>query len=399
MIRLDLSGAEDFFWESFRLRDEVGASLSVWQNGREVLSLAGGTVERLKAGRSKRDWTVNTPVLVWSATKGPAAACVLHALERHGVELSSPVGAFWPELNQAGKERVTFSHVLSHQAGLPALDASVPVLDHAAVANALAAQRPFWTSGEAHGYHPRTFGPLLDEIVRRVDGMALADYWNTYFAVPLDLDFWIGVPQEKLDAVAPVYPPRAEKVSAMGEAGSPRRDTEFYRALWDKSSLTARAFQSPRGLESVLAMNKPEIRQASLPAFGGIGTAHALGKFYAMLANGGAVEGVRVLESTAALVGPLAVAATGFDRVLLRQTAYTAGFMRDPVDADGRKVRRLFGPSVQAFGQPGAGGSHAFADPENNVAFAYVMNQMEPGVMPNEKSLGLIEVLYGRNQQ
>jgi CubicO group peptidase (beta-lactamase class C family) len=84
----------------------------------------------------------------------------------------------------------------------------------------------------------------------------------------------------------------------------------------------------------------------------------------------------------------------GPDRVLLLETAFSAGFMKDPVGRDGRKIRAIFGPSLRAFGQPGAGGSHAFADPENRLAFAYVMNQMEPGVLPNEKALGLIERLY-----
>jgi CubicO group peptidase (beta-lactamase class C family) len=84
----------------------------------------------------------------------------------------------------------------------------------------------------------------------------------------------------------------------------------------------------------------------------------------------------------------------GEDRVLLMENAYSAGFMRDPVDANGRKTRAIFGPSLSAFGHAGAGGSFAFADPEHRLAFAYTMNQMEPGVLPNAKSLRLIEALY-----
>ena len=84
----------------------------------------------------------------------------------------------------------------------------------------------------------------------------------------------------------------------------------------------------------------------------------------------------------------------GDDRVLLMDTAFSAGFQCDPVSPSGKKTRTLFGPSLRAFGHPGAGGSHAFADPEHRIAFAYVMNQMEPGVMPGTKALGLIEALY-----
>ena len=83
----------------------------------------------------------------------------------------------------------------------------------------------------------------------------------------------------------------------------------------------------------------------------------------------------------------------GDDRVLLMETAFSAGFMRDPMK-DGHKIRANFGRGAQAFGHPGAGGSHAFADPERGLSFAYVMNQMEPGVLPGPKSLNLIEALY-----
>ena len=382
-----LGAVEAFFWESFDARGELGASVSVWQNGREVLSLGAGFKDRQKT----EPWTAETPVLVWSATKGPAAACVLHGLEREGESLETPVCAFWPEFKQGGKQTVTFGDVLSHRAGLAALDEAVSVFEHDSVAAALARQVPVWPLGEGHGYHPRSFGPLLDEIVRRVAEMSLGQYWQKFFAVPLGIDFWIGLPPERLEAVAPVYPPKAPSPKS-GHAAQASEFSEFYKALADKTTLTGRAFQSPRGLDSVASMNTPEARLASVPAFGGIGTARALAKFYAMLANGASVDGVRFLNS----VEPMTTTrSSGHDRVLLRETAFSAGFMRDPVDANCRKIRKLFGPSLSAFGQPGAGGCHAFADPENGIGFAYVMNQMEPGVLPNERAMGLVRALYG----
>ena len=164
-------------------------------------------------------------MLVWSCTKPVSAACVLHALAREGVPLSTPVSVLWPEFKQCGKDRVTLAQALSHQAGLAALDTPAPTLDHAAVAQALALQVPNWTPGLAHGYHPRTFGSLLDEILRRVDGtpgMTLGQYWQTHFAVPLGLDFWIGLPPEKVDSVASVHPPKLH---------APASDPVFYKAL------------------------------------------------------------------------------------------------------------------------------------------------------------------------
>lgn len=377
-----LARVEAHFRENFEQRGELGASFSLWENGREILSLAGGFADRKRT----KPWTAQTPVLVWSCTKPLAASCVLHAMAREGVPLSTPVGEFWPEFKQSGKERVTIGQALSHQAGLAALDHPAPVLDHDAVAKALALQRPNWVPGLEHGYHPRTFGSLLDELLRRIDGtpgMTLGQYWQTYFAVPMGLDFWIGLPREKVASVSSVFAPNV---------AAPPRNPDFYNALGTKGTLTARAFASPRGLQGPAAMNTPEARMACLPAFGGIGTAHALAKFYAMLAAGGALEGVRYFESIEPMTNVLT---DGYDRILLRPTAFAAGFMHDPLDPSGRKLRRLFGTSTQAFGQPGAGGSHAFGDPENGIAFAYVMNQMEPGVMPNDKALGLVEAIYG----
>lgn len=382
MIAVDsarLKNLSALFQENFDRFGELGASVSVWQEGREVLSLAAGWKDRQRM----QPWDAETIVLVWSATKGPAAASVLHACQEHGIAPTTRVSEVWPEFAQAGKERVTIAELLSHRAGLPAISVEAPVLDHAAVAAALAANAPEWPLGEGHGYHPRTFGFLADEVVRRIAGQPLGEYWRTHFAEPLGIEFWIGLPAERVNEPASVFPAK----------GSPAKGDDFYTAFLTPGSLTSRAFASPRGLHSVASMNTPEARMAGFPAFGGIGTARGLGKFYAMLAESGTLEGQRLFEPTT-LDWMTTTLTQGRDRVLLMDTAFSAGFMRDPVDSEGRKIRMNFGPSEHAFGHPGAGGSFAFADPDRRIAFAYTMNQMEPGVLPNAKSLRLIAELY-----
>jgi len=374
--------AREAFAKNFEELDELGASLAVWQGERELLNLGHGWSDRPHTD----PWTRETPVLVWSATKGPAAACLLHLLEREEIPLSAPVAKFWPEFAAAGKAAVTLAHILSHRAGLPALDEKVDAFDHDAVAAALAAQPPHWKPGASHGYHPRTYGYLLDELVRRItEGTPLSRYWRSHFGEPMRLDFWIGVPPEVVSTVAPVYPARA------GESGA---ETEFYAAMIDSRSLTARAFLSPSGLGGVSAMNSERIRMHSLPSFGGIGTAEALARFYAMLANGGTWRGERYFhpQTLQAMETPQA---NGSDRVLLLPGSFGTGFMKDPTDATGAKLRRTFGPSLRAFGQPGAGGSLAFADPEHRIGFAYVMNRMGAGVLPNERASSIVRALYG----
>jgi CubicO group peptidase (beta-lactamase class C family) len=293
------------------------------------------------------------------------------------------VAEVWPEFSAGGKQQITLAELLSHRAGLSALLREVPVLHYQAVVDALAAEAPHWPPGEGHGYHPRTFGFLLDEIVRRLTSASLGEYWRSRFAEPLALKAWIGMDPGAAESVAPVFAARS----------APPKEDRFYQEFANTGSLTARSFTSPRGLHSVSAMNTPEARSASLPAFGGIATASALGKFYAMLAEGGELNGAQFF--TPETVKPMTTTlANGPDKVLLIDTAFSAGLMKDPVDAAGKKTRTIFGPSLSAFGHPGAGGSLAFADPENRLSFAYVMNQMEPGVLPNAKALRLIDALY-----
>src|SRR3954470_2793541 len=145
------------FVENFAKRGELGASVSVWQNGGEILSLANGFRDRLKTER----WDARTRVLFWSATKGLAAACLLHPCQESGTSIECPVAEKWPEFAANGKEGITIAEVLSHQSRLPALSRDVSVFDYESVVSALAEEAPQWSPGSGHGYHPRTFGFLL----------------------------------------------------------------------------------------------------------------------------------------------------------------------------------------------------------------------------------------------
>lgn len=366
----------DLFEENFAARGELGASVSVWHRGEEVWSVAGGFEDPQKT----RPWTQKTRVLIWSATKGLASACLIHACAQHRLSLKRRVAGIWPEYAAQGKEDTTLLHVLSHQAGQPALrDTTVSVFDHGGVARALAAQEPFWQPGEAHGYHARTYGFLVDELLRRIDGgVPLGAYFHQVFAEPLGLDLWIGIPENLVGAVAPIQAPR--------RTGNNPEEDAFYQAFTDTDSLTRQAFSTPAGVPTPSSMNDPKVQMHLLPSFGAIGTAESLAHFYSAICEPGIFD-----HETIAAVSTLVV--SGQDKVLRVSTGFGAGFMKDPVLHD-KKQRELFGPSTQAFGQPGAGGSHAFADPENNFAFAYVMNQMEPGIFPNDKSLRIVRSLY-----
>ncbi len=366
----------EVFERNFRDRGELGASISVWWDGAELISEGHGWCER----EQLRKWTNKTLVPVYSATKVPAAASLLLALEGRGLSADTPVREVWPAFPvvDAG-----FSHLLSHQCGLAILDQKAGVFDHAEVVAAIEAQVPAWKLGEGHGYHPRTFGALVDEPVRRLTGQTLGNFWREKIAAPLGLDFWIGLPEGEWLRVARLYP---------GKAAKDDLADGFYKQLTTSGTFTRRAFSSPRGLHAIHEMNEPRAWSAGLPALGGVGTASALAKFYQ--AAIGSIESPLSPAVRHALATPVSAAD---DRVLLRPTVFTCGAQQDPADDTGKKLRQLYGPSMSAFGHPGAGGSHGLGDPETGISFAYVMNQMDLSVMPGLKCLEMVEALFSES--
>src|SRR6267143_742683 len=212
----------------------------------------------------------------------------------------------------------------------------------------------------------------------------LSEYWRKAFAEPLRLDIWIGLPESENHRVATVY---------AAKAGKPAEPKQFYVDLATQGTLARKAFTSPYGLHAISAMNDPANRARPIVSFGGIGNANSLAKFYAMLANGGELDGQKFFANQT-LHWMKTTLTDGIDRVFQIPTAFSAGFMKDSTSATRRIFARSTARQASSFGHPGAGGSHAFADPEKKISFAYVMNQMEQSLLPNEKSLRLVDEVY-----
>jgi CubicO group peptidase (beta-lactamase class C family) len=384
-MTVDESGAarvQEIFESNFVRGAEVGASVAVWQNGTQAFCFCHGW----RDSERELPWTPDTMVLVWSATKGLASACLLHALEGAGLQLSTRMSEFWPEFAQNGKELLTVGEVVSHRAGLSALtDKTVGIRDHDAVVRAIESQAPLWDERDEHGYSPRIYGYIADESVRKLAGIPLGEYWRKHFGEPMELDLWIGLPES-------LHHRAAQMIAARPGCGDTEDD--FSQAMVTPGSLTREAFSTPSGAISPSAMNSPTLRSASLPSLGAIGSANSLAKFYAMLSLEGEWAGQRYF-SPETIRWMSTRLAQGKDKTLHTETAFSAGFMLDPLDASGQKKRFTFGLTISAFGHPGAGGSLAFADPENHIGFAYVMNQMESGVLPKSRAVALVHALYG----
>lgn len=357
------------FANNFTAHGEVGAACAIYRRGRPVVDLWGGLAD----ADSGRPWERDTVALVFSTAKGPTATCIHRLVEAGRLDVDAPVAAYWPEFGCNGKEQVTTRQVLSHQAGLAAVDGDLTlaqVLAWDPVVEAIAAQAPNWEPGTAHGYHARSFGWILGELVRRITGDSLGRYLAREIADPLGLRFWIGLPRQELSHCATLVPP---------EGGS-----DAVAALLGADSLTARVMSGPSGLFGYNEMwNREEVLRAEMPSSNGVGDARSLARFYAALLD--EVDGVRLLGP-----GQLAEACErqvcGPDKVIFRETCFGLGFGLQPFLAPGAGPR--------AFGHPGAGGAMAFADPDAGLGFAYVMNAMKFDLEGDPRSTELIRAAY-----
>jgi CubicO group peptidase (beta-lactamase class C family) len=353
----------DAFAENFDHGD-LGASCAVTVDGELKVDLWGGHRDPAR----RRPWQRDTIVNVWSSTKTVAALCVLILHDRGALSLDDPVATHWPEFAANGKESVLVRHLMAHTAGLPVFD-DVPddlaVFDWDECCGRLAAQAPRWSPGDGSGYHAETQGWLLGELVRRVDGRTLGTFFAQEVAGPLGADLHIGVPDAELHRIADLSPVAAE----VSEPADPE--------LRDRSQAASR--------RSAALVNTTAWRQAEMPASNGHGNARGLARALAPLANGGALDGVRLL-SPDTIERIFEVQADGVDRVLNRQIRFGIGY---GLVNDAHPL----GVNDRTCWWAGWGGSMCVVDVENRMTVAYAMNRML-----GEGDLRAIRVIFAAHQ-
>ncbi len=376
------------FAANFAEHGEVGAAASVYVRGRKVVDLWGGIADQA-AGTP---YTADTLQLVFSTTKGATAACANLLAQRGDLDIDAPVATYWPEFKAAGKADIPVRWLLCHKAGLPYVDAELTLEEALAwepVVRALEAQAPVWEPGTAHGYHATTYGWLVGEVVKRISGKSLGTFFHDEFAVPLGLDFWIGLPAEEQHRVAPLIQ-WGMFAGARGD-GAPAGDPELAKLIeqfMGPDTMLGKALGAPSGALAGAegGFNNPAIRAAEIPAANGVTNARSLARFYAGLT--GSVEG----GPAEAILGAEQVAkaselqTSGPDKCLQFETTFGLGFF----------VASAFAPygGAKAFGHTGAGGSVGFTDPENAIGFGYVMNKMGMSLNGDPRSGGLIRAVY-----
>ncbi|MEV4169169.1 serine hydrolase domain-containing protein [Nonomuraea sp. NPDC049709] len=349
------------FEDNFAQGRELGACVAVYHRGQAVVNLWGGLTG---AQDDAPEWRPDTITLLASATKGLIAATAMLLVDRGILDLDAPVADYWPQFAARGKARIPLRWVLGHRSGVVTIDPPLTLTDlrqGTAVTDALATARPAWHPGRAHGYHCLTMGWLVGEIIQRVTGQSTGRFFATEIAAPLGLDLHVGPPPGRHRRLAALLPPTPQQL-LQGRANPQLR--ELNQAICDPASLFHRSTFGSLALTGNLLTGLPS---AEIPSCGGTGNAAALARLYAALI--GEVDGIRLLRPQAT-DRARTVEAAGMDLVLRCHTSYGRGFMLP----GGPMWPATTSPT--AFGHPGVTGVFAYADPDNELAFAYVPNRM-----------------------
>jgi CubicO group peptidase (beta-lactamase class C family) len=314
------------------------------------------------------------------------AVAVAHS--RGLLDYDERVVAYWPEFAENGKREVTVRQLLSHQAGLCALDVPLDprtIGDPIAMAELLARQRPAWQPGTRQGYHALSLGWYESELIRRVDpaGRSLGRFFAEEIAAPLGLEFYFGLPEA-------VDPQRVATIKGSGIGGALRHPrgmpVPMLAAFLRPGSLTARVFGNPR-LRTTAGLDAPEYRALEIPAGGGIGQVRSIARAYSALAMGGAELGLSEATLAELTAPPTPPTAGSRDLVLMVDAAFSLGFARP-------SSTFTFGSNGRALGHPGAGGSFAFADPDLRLSFAYAPNRLGHHLRDDPREAALRDALY-----
>ena len=346
---------------------DLGSSLAVAVEGEIVCDVWGGWADEAKTV----PWGEDTVTNVWSTTKTMTALSALVLMDKGSLDPNEKVATYWPEFAANGKEGIEVRHILSHTSGVSAWAQPVTeddVLDDEKATAMLAAQEPWWEPGTGSGYHALNQGHLVGEVIRRIDGRGLKQFFAEEVAGPLNADFTIGSPPENHDRISNVVPPPP----------LPIPDD------LDPESVMIKTFTGPAPAAEI-AHTVPW-RAATIGAANGHGNARSVAKIQAAVSNGGSSSGVDLLSSDT-VDRIFEAQSDGVDQVLGMPVSFGLGYaIANPNDALGVTSGR-----VCYWG--GWGGSVIINDLDNKISMAYMMNRMQAGLVGNETSVALVAKL------
>jgi CubicO group peptidase (beta-lactamase class C family) len=347
-----------------------GAAVCVYHHGECVVDMWGGYSDE-----NNTPWRKDTMAPSFSTTKG-VASTLLHIFADRGlIDYEAKVADYWPEFGQAGKHDISVRHVLAHQSGLyhirQMIDHADRMLDWEHMISAIEQTPPAHPPGERTGYHGLTYGFIVGEIIQRVSEGNFSELVQSEIAEPLGLDgLYIGAPEIALERAAQLIFPRATNKLTQTSVG---HYLELY-AAWVSRLLRKRGIDldlssifdalAPNGI-SRFDFGSPETLRVAIPAGNGLFTARSLARMYAMLANEGELDGVRLLSGNTVKEASTKQETTGKHSVIPFDMRWRLGY---------HGIITTRGFPKNGFGHFGFGGSGAWADSSQNLAVALIVN-------------------------
>ncbi len=368
----EFAAVREAFVQNFDEGLEVGAAAAVTVDGEFVVDIWAGDADPRGTA-----WERDTIVNVYSTTKTMAATCMLALADRGELDFDAPVAQYWPEFAQHGKDTVLVKHVMSHTAGLPGFDPAVTaeqIYDVEGIATQLAGQELWWEPGTMSGYHALSQGNLEGEILYRITGTRMAEWFQREIADPLGADFYMSLPASEDARVAELIPPVVNATEHL--------EINNQTVAWD--SIAGRTLTS-----ALLDATEPQTREwraAEIPAAGGIGNARSIARIHSALACGGEVGGTRIMSEAGARRG-LEEQIDNIDQVLMGRLRHGIGFARE---FEGWTCS----PNENHMFWGGWGGSLAVVDFDARVSISYVMNRMDSSLTGDPRNQRIAAAVY-----
>ena len=350
-----------------------GAAVAVYHYNRCVVDIWAGCRDH-----EGNPWLEDTLALSFSTTKG-VASTLLHVLADRGlIDYNKPVSYYWPEFRQAGKGDITVLHLLCHQSGLWNIRGMIEdagrMTDWEYMVDTLARAEPAHRPGRTHGYHGLTYGWLIGELIQRVTGKSFAEVLQSEIADPLGLDgLYVGLPEDQMQRRALLAsfpkasrPPSDTPRRKRSPSWQSRVQLNVMRTGLQMVGVDIADLQrglAPRGMGR-FSFNDPAVVQACIPAANGMFTARSLARLYAVMANEGELDGVRLMSSQR-IRQISQIQSRKIDKVVPLPMHWRLGYHR--VFTSGPRT-------PNAFGHFGFQGSGAWCDPSRHLAVGFTVN-------------------------
>ena len=360
----------DCYKKQFELGLDIGSSLALTYEGEIVIDIWAGTRDKAQS----LPWEENTIVNVFSSTKNATSLAAYVLADQGKLDFSTPVAEYWPEFAQNGKENILVSHIMSHSSGLPGWDEPVAghdLYDPDKVAALFETQEPWWEPGSAVGYHAISVGNLMGEIIKRISGKTVGNFFREEIAEPLNIDFHIGLGDEHHSRVAEIHQAVETNPEDLFEL--------------EEGSVMQKVMTN--GIITAPDANTSEWRRAEIPAAGGHGNGRSIAESMALMANGGTYKGKRIFSEDL-IKFALEEQVRGNDLVLVEPLRWGIGF--------GLPIENV---SWMGYLEEGAcfwagwGGSMSIADTNKHVSFGYTPCLMEEGALGADRSQNLVRSL------